>query len=63
MKKKNICWCVVIAVVLTLTIRLTLYREDCNLLVLTGTFFIILASVFGISWSIYKVLKYNHLSK
>lgn len=55
-KKRKIPVTFILAAVITFVIRITLYREDCNLLVLSVTFFVILLLVKGSRWLVNRYI-------
>ena len=56
MKRKKLILSIALSFIFTLIIRFTLYVEDCNLLVLSGTFIIIFFIVYTFIHLIIKFL-------
>lgn len=54
MRRKKLILSLTISLILTLFIRFTLYVEDCNLLVLSGTFVIIFLIILTLTSFIFK---------
>lgn len=55
MNKRKIIRDLLIALILTIVIRFTLYIEDCNLLVLSATFLILFGIILFIDWCFTKI--------
>lgn len=58
-KKKILLYSLLLSLIFTLLIRFTLYAEDCNLLVLTGTFIIIFLIIYSLNRIVYNLLYSN----
>lgn len=58
-KRKNLILSLTLSFIFTLFIRFTLYVEDCNLLVVTGTFLIVFLIIYTFMRLIFRFLYSN----
>lgn len=58
-RRKILIFSIVLSFIFTLLIRFTLYVEDCNLLVLTGTFIIIFLVIYSFNRLMFRFLSYK----